>query len=274
MADDVTGSAQAGNQGTQDSTSTSGYTPSPMVIPEAFKGEKSLASYKTHDDFVKSHVELQKKLGNAVWLPGEKDDPASKAEKTSKLYKALGRPDSFDGYALDKFSESVMDADSLNTLRNWAHSNNLNQAQFEAAGEYLNSLYEKGQSTLAAEAKAHEEAMRKEWGDDLFKQRAGLAHSAINKLGGQELAKILTERGLGSHPKLVELFAKIGSQMLEDNALDAHEAPGAISKSEAQRKINEVLNNKDDIYHRKHASKPGHKERVDEVAGWYKIIYS
>lgn len=279
MADDVTGSANSGqpsdsNVGDAIKSGTGTYTPAPMIIPEAYKGEKSLQSFKTHDDFVKSHLELNKKLGSAVWLPGEKDDEASKADKYAKLYKALGKPDSLDGYDLSKQSDGALDAANLNQLRSWAHANNLNQAQFDAAADYLNSLYHMSQEAVRNETHAHEEQMRKEWGEPLFKQRAGLAHSAINKLGGQELAQLFAERGLGSHPKLVELFAQIGSKMLEDNAFTAGEAPGAMSKSEAQRKINEVMNNKDDIYHRKHAGKAGHRERVDEVSGWFSILHS
>lgn len=275
MADENTGSANqgdAGNQGTQNNTNAP--VSSPMVIPEAFKGEKSLASFKTHEDFVKSHLELSRKLGDAVWLPKEKDDPASQSDKMNRIYKALGRPDTFDGYVADKFAESALDADQINQLRNWAHSNNLSQKQFEAAGDYLQSLYSSSVEAVQKETKAHEDALRKEWGETLFKQRAGLAQAAIKKLGGEELAQVLSERGLGSHPKLVELFAKIGSDMLEGNALDAGEAPGAMSKAEAQAKINEVTSNPNDLYHRKNAGKPGHKERVEEMRRWYQIAYS
>lgn len=270
---EVTGSAPAGNPDSTSSTVPE-YTPSPMVIPEAFKGEKSLASFKTHDDFVKSHIELTKKMGSAVWLPGEKDDPASKADKLNRIHKALGKPDTFDAYDAATLKDSALNEENINKLRNWAHSNNLTQKQFEAAGEYLKGLYSESQQAISAETKAHEEAMRKEWGDDLFKQRSGLAFSAIKKLGGEELGKLFAERGLGSHPKLVEIFAKIGSQMLEGNALDAHEVPGAMSKSEALKKIDEVRSNPDDLYHRKNAGKPGHKERVEEMRQWFQIAYA
>ena len=273
------GNPNAGNAGTQGTsgnqgTQGSGYTPSPMVIPEQFKGEKSLASFKTHDDFVKSHLELSKKLGTAVWLPGEKDDPASKAEKMNKLYGALGKPASADAYVLDKYKEGALSSEHLMQIQQFAFANNMNQAQFEAAANFVNDLHAGSVEALRAQDQRDIEFMQKEWGDAVFKHRSNLAFAAIKKLGGEELGKVFAERGLGNNPKLVELFAKIGADILEGNAFDAGEAPGAMSKEEAQKKINEVMANPNDLYHRKHAGKAGHKERVEEMASWYQIVHS
>lgn len=268
MADDNKGSEQSGNPESNNST------PAPMVIPEAYRSEKSLQTFKTHEDFVKSHLELNKKLGSAVWLPGEKDDEVAKSDKLNRIHRALGKPENFDGYNAEKLVGGSLAAEQINELRNFAFANNFNQSQFDAAADFLNNLHAHSVEQLQAQANADEEQMRKDWGDALFRSRAGLARSAIVKLGGDELSKIFADRGLGSHPKLVEIFADIGQRMLEDNALDAHEVPGAITKAEAQKKINEVLANKDDIYHRKFSNRPGHKERVEEMNGWFKIVHA
>lgn len=273
-----TGNNDASNSGSNAGNSNNSgnvQASSPMVIPEAYRGEKSLSSFKTHEDFVKSYIESQKKMGNAVWLPGEKDDPTVKAEKMGKIYKALGRPDAADGYPLTKFEGNQdFTPEHLLQLQQWAHTNNLSQPQFEAAADYLINLHKGSFEAIEAETRADEEALKKEWGPDLYKRNSNLAHGAIRKLGGEGLAKLLSDRGLGSKKELVEIFAKVGARMLEDSSIDAGEVGGAMSKAEAQSKIDAVRANPNDLYHRKFAGKPGHKERVAEMNSWFQIVHS
>jgi hypothetical protein len=240
----------------------------PFTIPDAYKGEKSLQSYKTQEDFVKSHVELNKKLGSAVWLPGEKDDPTSKAEKMGRIYNALGKPESSDKYSfgslLPEGADNPLNEQQLLGLQNFAHANNFNQSQFEAAAKFVLDLHTDGADSLRTQVKADEESMLKEWGPHVFKQRSNLARAAILKLGGEKLAQTFADRGLGSNPE----------QLMEDNALTNGDIGGSVSKQEALKKIAEMQANPNDLYHRKHATKAGHKERVEEVQSWFQIAYS
>ena len=63
-------------------------------LSEEFQGNESLSSYKDLDGLAKSHVELQKMLGNSVRIPGE--DATS--EDINKFHTKMGRPETAEAY--------------------------------------------------------------------------------------------------------------------------------------------------------------------------------
>lgn len=275
MADQNTpGSDTSGPPGSS-SANQNQVTGTPYVVPDAFKTEKSLAQYKTIEDLSKGHVELSKKLGTAVWLPGEKDDPKARAEKMGRIYTAMGKPETFDKYDTSAYSDgTALSPETLLGLQQWAHTNHLNQEQFKAAASWLTELHGAAEAAQDEKNKAHEAALIKELGPQGYKEATNLAYSAVKKLGGEGLAERLAKAGFGSDPDVVKVFSQVGRMLLEDNALPANEVPGAMTKDEAQAKINAVNANPDDLYHRKHSGKPGHKERVAEMQKWYQIVHA
>jgi len=56
----------------------------------------------------------------------------------------------------------------------------------------------------------------KEIGGDSFTPSVKHAQNAINKFGTPELKSALDSYGMGNHPELVRVFARIGKAMAED----------------------------------------------------------
>jgi hypothetical protein len=72
----------------------------------------------------------------------------------------------------------------------------------------------------------------KDLGGERFKETASLAHKAMAKFGGADLAKDLEARGLSNHPGLVRFFAQVGKALKEDDSA-AGGAPASTKTRES-----------------------------------------
>ena len=57
----------------------------------------------------------------------------------------------------------------------------------------------------------------KEFGGDNLPKNVELAQRVVKKFGSESFQQALTDSGLGNHPELVKVFAKIGKAIGEDN---------------------------------------------------------
>lgn len=59
----------------------------------------------------------------------------------------------------------------------------------------------------------------KELGGENFNKSVEFAHRALNQFGNETLKEQLNKTGLGNHPELVRMFAKIGQAMADDKII-------------------------------------------------------
>jgi hypothetical protein len=71
----------------------------------------------------------------------------------------------------------------------------------------------------------------KEIGGDNFTPSVKQAQNAINKFGTPELKTALDSYGMGNHPELVRVFARIGKAMAEDTHVSGGNAGGELDQS-------------------------------------------
>lgn len=71
----------------------------------------------------------------------------------------------------------------------------------------------------------------KEIGGDAFTPSVKHAQNAINKFGTPELKSALDSYGMGNHPELVRVFARIGKAMAEDTHVQPGNGGGELDQS-------------------------------------------
>ncbi len=70
-----------------------------------------------------------------------------------------------------------------------------------------------------AEADTNIRSLEAEFGP-AFDQKIAIANHGIDKVGGEELRKVLNDAGLGANPVVLKSFLKVGGLVAEDNAGD------------------------------------------------------
>jgi len=79
------------------------------LISDEYKSHPSVQEYKDINGLVKSHIELNKMLGNSIRIPDENATP----EQIEKFYSKLGRPENFEKYEFYNF-DKLPDGFSIN----------------------------------------------------------------------------------------------------------------------------------------------------------------
>ena len=241
----------------------------PTGLPDGLNEEPSLQTFDSVDKLAKSYVNLVKKMG----VPAEQllRLPQS-GESYDDVYNALGRPEDHDGYQLGDYSPE----DTAN-YREIAHQLGLNNDQASA----LYDIYQQDMQNRMDEEDAEFEQfevenlqeLQQEWGDK-FNHNLEMARRAFMNFATPEAVKVLEETGMGNHPELLKVFARIGEVLAEDSVLPGsnNAVLGGVNPASAQQQINELMSDTEfrnayqDGYH------PGHKEAVEKMTKLYSYL--
>ncbi len=173
-----------------------------------FKEEKALA---------KSYLELEKRLGASVVIPGK---DASK-DDWDAFYKRLGRPESQDEYELDRVylpdGVSRQD-DGESAFKKMAYDLGLTKDQAKKLFKYANDQALSGVSTLKKQMETRKreaaEGLKKTWGQEYDKNLALV--QKVNKLFGDDDWVQYLNEGAGNEPRLIKFLVKVSKQFSED----------------------------------------------------------
>ena len=155
-----------------------------------------------------------------------------------KSEEVTGAPEAYEDF---KVPEGVkIDPDQLTEFGALAKGLNLTQDQaqqlvdfeakrMEAFGKEQLGEWEKTIAGWTAEAKADEEIGGKNYDPSLE-----LAKRALAKYGTLELDTAFNHLGIGEHPELIRIFARVGKDLGEDQILSGRDA-GSGPKSQAER---------------------------------------
>jgi hypothetical protein len=242
-------------------------------LPPELAGDKSLASYKDLPSLAKSHVELQKMVGGSFRLPAKDAKPEEVNAVRAKLIEAGfidATPESPDKYDLKVPDAVKMDEKITSGFKAKAHKLGMSTAKAQELldwyGEHVGGVYSQ-MDVDAAKAKVE---LEKELGPEGLKRSLGLAHAAARELGGEPFLAYLDASGLGSHPTMVKVMARVGAILAEDKVIDG-EIAGTMTPAEAKRKIAEIQNTPTHPYFNRRAA--GHDEAVQEMAGLHKLAF-
>lgn len=268
----------AESQGKDDNLTADGWF---EQIPEELRKEPSLQSFrnKTVSDIVRSYVEGQKLVGGSIRLP--RDD--AKPEEWDRFYEKLGRPKTPEEYKIEKpavIPEGIeWNEDKAKEFQSTAHALGLNKNQVaklvnwytDRIGRDMQSYRQKEAEKIEFGKSEAEKEMQKEWGPD-YQRRVTVAKRGLRAMGDKNLIELLDTTGIGNHPSFLRLFYSLGQKYAEHGMIDGS-VEGTITPDEAKKRIQDIINDSEHLYHPKNAGKPGHKEARQEMEMYHKIAY-
>lgn len=134
-------------------------------------------------------------------------------------------------YELKAPEGSLLDAKAIDEIKAFAKAQGLSQTQAEKLLMRENeakSRFVEGQAEQlhqAAQTWHKQVSEDQELGGEKLKESVTLAKSVVDRFGSEALKKELNDSGLGNHPELVRLCARIGKAMSNDSLV----VPGATS---------------------------------------------
>lgn len=225
-------------------------------------------------DVLNGYAESQRMIGGSIRLPKPDAKPEERDKILNDVFNKLGRPESPDKYDFGELPSSPgfeWDQERLTAVKGALHKAGFTNDQAKAAlglfKDELSRLFPDPTIT-AAETKA---ALIKEFGNEqLFNRNLGFAHKAVKEYADPDFAQWLELSGMGNNPNFIKFMSKIGRELVEHGATDPGVDTDFISQADAQKQINEIMNNKQDLYHSKQGT-PGREERIQEVLNLHRI---
>lgn len=235
-------------------------------LPEDLRKEPSLSSFKDTANLAKSYVELNKKLGKRF------DDLTP--EDIKLLNAKLGVPSKAEEYALSL-------SDGLKPLAEGIEAKALElgipKSHLESLIGFLSEkdkvISETSKKGLEDSLKAEQERFVKIFGD-AGPKKLELAKKALESLEATDVEKILTEKGLGSNPEVIQLLSKIGAMFEEGTVSVNNKSAFVSSKDEAKRQLSSKFLDQDFKRAYNSATHPKHNAAVEEVTRLLKLANS
>lgn len=174
---------------------------------------KALSKFQKIGDVANSYVELSKKLGNTLSVPGE---DATDEEKAS-FYEKLGVPKSADDYTFSK--DMGASAKAYNEMAFNAHLSNDQAASiFQSTESFGKAYLENVREAQGRQLKETENALKKEYGSN-FPVKMEMCKRGLLAAGGN-VAKTLRDSGLSGNPDLVKHFIMFGEMVNESGSIN------------------------------------------------------
>jgi hypothetical protein len=108
--------------------------------------------------------------------------------------------------------------------------------------------------------------LKTKWGA-AFDSKVRFAQTASTHFGGPEFKEYLESTGLGNHPRIIEVFAKIGESLKEDTFVPGSLPPKVNTPDQAQEEINKIMGDMNHPYWiETHAS---HNDAVEKLKKLY-----
>jgi hypothetical protein len=191
-------------------------------LSDEMKKVGAIQGLASMDEVVNKLVNAEAMLGkDKVVVPGAD----STDEERNAFHKALGRPDSPDGYEAptEGLPEgAVLDADLMKQFFAEAHEMGLNKQQTARLIRFQANV----SADMQKVANDRSAGQRTEWGETLktefgeaLEESVALARKAVAEFGGDQLKSFMDDSGLGDHPELVKAFAKIGKAIASDEIM-------------------------------------------------------
>jgi hypothetical protein len=190
--------------------------------------------WKSNADVMQSYVNLEKAVGSdKVPLPSEGSDLAE-WEGWSKLgtpneaaaYE-LKAPDGYEAYdqtLSDWFREAAFDSKMPASMAQRMHDKYVERMMGNA---------EQAQTTAADQNEKWETELKQKYGT-AYDERIAAAKRALREYGGDEMVEIIGKAGLGSHPVVVETFAKAGIALGHGPQLKDGDTPSSFGTTPEQ----------------------------------------
>ena len=233
------------------------------LIPEEYRGEKSLSNFKDMNDFVKSYLSAQKIVGaDKIPIPNK----FATEEDWKAVFNKLGAPEKPEDYKYN-FKEGEVDQELLSTFNQQAHKLGLLPQQAESLIKFYNDLNE-GSSVQAEERAAQtrlhtENELKKEFGPQYVKRLDQAKRLASSTLGNDFLENTLLADGsrLGDNLNVVKAFSELAEKLSEDEVVKG-DSSSYMTANEIEKEITSLTEEGSPYWIKTH---PNHQKAVQEV---------
>ena len=233
------------------------------LIPEEYRGEKSLSNFKDMNDFVKSYLSAQKIVGaDKIPVPNK----FATEDDWKAVFNKLGAPEKPEDYKYN-FKEGEVDQELLSTFNQQAHKLGLLPQQAESLIKFYNDLNE-GSSVQAeqkaAQTRLHtENELKKEFGPQYVKRLDQAKRLASSTLGNDFLENTLLADGsrLGDNLNVVKAFSNLAEKLSEDEVVKG-DSSSYMTANEIEKEINSLTEEGSPYWIKTH---PNHQKAVQEV---------
>lgn len=259
--------AAQGGEGTKPADGAAPAATGREWLPEAFRADPTFEPFKDLEGLAKSYKHAASLVGvdkaEVLRLPKAADAP-----EWGEVWNKLGRPEKPDGY---EFPEGAVPEALADGLRSTAHELGLSKTQAaKLAGWYA----EQRAGEMKQLAEQAVTTLRGEWGK-AFDDQLHAAKKALREVGGDDVMKVLDETGLGNHPAIIRMFAKLGGERGEAGLKGGASGSmsGALTPAEAQAAI--VSKQRDPEFMKAYMNKqaPTHDAAVQEMAKLFEAAY-
>ena len=233
------------------------------LIPEEYRGEKSLSNFKDMNDFVKSYLSAQKIVGaDKIPVPNK----FATEEDWKAVFNKLGAPEKPEDYKYN-FKEGEVDQELLSTFNQQAHKLGLLPQQAESLIKFYNDMNE-GSSVQAEEKAAQtrlhtENELKKEFGPQYVKRLDQAKRLASSTLGNDFLENTLLADGsrLGDNLNVVKAFSDLAEKLSEDEVVKG-DSSSYMTANEIEKEIASLTEEGSPYWTKTH---PNHQKAVQEV---------
>jgi len=233
------------------------------LIPEEYRGEKSLSNFKDMNDFVKSYLSAQKIVGaDKIPVPNK----FATEDDWKAVFTKLGAPEKPEDYKYS-FKEGELDKDLVASFNVEAHRLGLLPQQAESLIKYYNDFAEGNaiqNEEKAAETRIHtENELKREFGPQYTKRLDQAKRLASSTLGNDFLENTLLADGsrLGDNLNVVKAFSNLAEKLSEDEVVKG-DSSSYMTANEIEKEINSLTEEGSPYWIKTH---PNHQKAVQEV---------
>lgn len=209
-------------------------------LHEDFRVDPSIKTFIETEDglnkFVESHLNLRKKMGTAVWVPGENASEDDVRDFRTKL----GIPETPDKYTMKYKDHDVIKVgeEQDKEWRALAHKIGLTPKQAQELADFEFGRMEKALVEHGKKYQEASDALRQEFGNG-FQNVLDRANSVLKTFADQSIFDAITnpEGPYANDPYLVKLFANIGAKMGEHAFRDGGPVTVEDTKEELKKKM-------------------------------------
>lgn len=179
---------------------------------------------------------------NAVVKPGD----GATQEQWDEYWKAVGRPDSPDGYELAPPEGAEVDQELAKEFRQKAHEAGLNSEQAKELFDWYFSTatqrQQLGEQYRQQQKQELETRLKDEWGADYDKNVETIKRAA-KRFGDESFAEYVGSSGLGNDYSFVKFMKRVGDAIAGDNLVrgDGTSEPTDQQKLKARYPSHETL---------------------------------
>ena len=183
-------------------------------VPESIQGLIEKKKWTNVSQLADGYSELEKFKGSGEHLviPESVDD----AEGWAKVFNAIGRPESAEGYAFDNQTGVELNDELMSGFKEFAHKAGYSQSQLEGAIQFQLESIKAGDeiyATQQAERKTENiDAMKQKWQAD-YEPTITKIDATAEKLG---VKAYLENLGIDKEPEIVNMLLTIANSDSED----------------------------------------------------------